>query len=97
MSLLVQPDEVYLMEGEYAVLAVETDFPVLSVINRIGLKATKVRDNLWILEGYPVRQSTESQPQYITFIAKPNYGGEDFNIKVVIQGYDGITNNSFGE
>lgn len=93
--MLIQPDEIYLLEGEYAILPITTDFPVYAVANRIGLKATKIRDDFWILEGYPVRQATEEQPYYITFFADPNYGGEDFNIKVVIQGYDGITNQSF--
>ena len=97
MSLLIQPDEIYLREGEYIVLPIEADFPIVGVINRLGLKAKKVKDNLWILEGYPVRQATERQPLYITVFANPDYGGEDFNIKVVVQGYDGISNSSFQE
>jgi len=94
MAIKVQPDTLYLREGEYVIIPIVTDFPLLGVVSRIGLEILKVKSNFWILQGIPARSATEGQPMYITGLADPNYGGEDFNIKVVIQGYDGITNSS---
>lgn len=83
-------DSLTLFEGQYVDLVLYSDFRLLKVKNNLFLKWEKKDDYTIRIYGY-VGVLAKDTPYYITIIKAPDEEeGEDVNIKVYVQKFDGI-------
>ena len=83
-------DSIWVYEGCWVSIPLLSDFCIGKVENNLGLKAIRLNDFMWRVEGI-VLVPVSDNPYYITAKRCPNEAnGQDVNIKVYVKPWEGI-------